>query len=360
MNRLLTGLYTDWTEGRRSPGLLCFGALARPASWFYRIGVALDQRRHQRPLRRMEQVRLIVVSSPLVGGTGKSPMAAWLAGGFLACGDRTAIVTTGYGRSAVGRCTVDGSAALSLVTSAGDEAVMLNQQTGASVWVDDDPAAVIADLDRSGAWDVIVFDDGVSRRWQGERRIVVMATHDLESPVRYLPYGRWRVGPPCLSGLAALAIVDVDAPTAATAEHHRSVLRRWGYEGPVGWYVTVADGLMPVSVAGAQPVEEIPPGPPFAFCGLGRPGRFAAQLARLGVDPGELMRFPDHHAYTRSDWDAITQRCEENHGTWMLTTHKDAVKIDPAWPGSIPLYYLRITLKPVAGDDLFGIVAGPA
>lgn len=357
MNRFLTGLYTDWTEGRRSPGLLCFGALARPASWVYRLGVALDQRRRQRVLRGMEQARLIVVSSPLVGGTGKSPMAAYLAGGFLARSARTAIVTTGYGRSAVGRCTVDGAASVSLVASAGDEAVMLNQQTGAQVWVDDDPAAVIAELDRSGAWDVIVFDDGVSRRWEGERRIVVMATHDLESPVRYLPYGRWRVGPRCLSGTAGLAIVGVDDPAAATAERHRSVLRRWGYEGPVGWYVTVADGLMHLSSTGAQPVEGIPPGRSFAFCGLGRPGRFATQLERWGVDPGELMRFPDHHIYTRSDWDAISRRCEKNQGAWMLTTHKDAVKIDPDWLGATPLYYLRISLKLADGDDLLGVVS---
>ncbi len=324
------------------------------------MGVALDQRRRQRVLPRMEHAHLIVVSSPLVGGTGKSPMAAYLVDGFLAGRARTAIVTTGYGRSASGKCAVNGPATAELAATAGDEAVMLHQQTGAPVWVGDDPADVIRWLDRSRAWDVIVFDDGVSRRWQGEKRVVVMATCDLASPVHYLPYGRWRVGPGCLAGVAALAIVGAAAPTTAAGERHRSSLRRWGYEGPVGWYVTVAEGLMQVSVKGAQPVEVTPPGRPRAFCGLGRPARFAAQLAALGVAAGELMRFPDHHAYTRSDWDAMTRNCEESHRTWILTTHKDAVKIDPDWLGSIPLYYLRITLKPVAGDDLFGIVSGTA
>jgi hypothetical protein len=40
----------------------------------------------------------------------------------------------------------------------------------------------------------------------------------------------------------------------------------------------------------------------------------------------------------------------------MLTTHKDAVKIDRDWTLTIPVYWLRIRLELVAGVDMLSVV----
>jgi hypothetical protein len=44
---------------------------------------------------------------------------------------------------------------------------------------------------------------------------------------------------------------------------------------------------------------------------------------------------------------------------WLLTTHKDAVKIDPGWPESFPVGFLRISLELVGGADMLSVILEP-
>ena len=356
MKRSSRRLFRDWTEGRRSPGLFCFAALARPASWLYRAAMIIDQGR-RRIFPPLSRASLIVVSSPLVGGTGKTPLAAHLARRLQERGLTPGLVTKGYGRRAHGTFVVDESGSEPPVAAVGDEALMLWRETRIPVHVGDEPADVIARLDEAGRHRAIIFDDGVSRRWQGERRIVVLSPRDCTSPVRYLPFGRWRVRPQTVAQATYVAIVSATVCDDAMCERHRLALRGWGFTGPVAWYRTQSAGFARVGSEDVREAETVPSGPPYVFCGLGAPSRFLEHLEAYGVTPAGVMCYPDHHAYTRDDLADLVQSCRRSRSDWLLTTHKDAVKIDPSWTSDIPVYVLRLTLDLIAGDDLADVVA---
>jgi tetraacyldisaccharide 4'-kinase len=68
-----------------------------------------------------------------------------------------------------------------------------------------------------------------------------------------------------------------------------------------------------------------------AFAGIGSPDKFFATLAAHGVEVARRHGFPDHHAYTRAEAQAL---CAEaaHEGLILATTEKDMVRMlrDPA------------------------------
>jgi tetraacyldisaccharide 4'-kinase len=350
MPRFLHQAFTQWSD--RSPGetgtplgfsTRLFGALAKPVSWVYRAGAFIDRRLRAVPqLPLSDHTLLVVVSSPLVGGVGKTPLCASLATRIAETGRDTHIITYGYKRETG--------------ETPGDEALMLRQMTGLAVHAGDDPAEIVADLDAQNANRCLILDDGIRRRWRNEHRIVVFTARDLERPVRYLPDGRWRIPPQRTWPAQGVAIIHADDAEPADQDHHRRVLNQWGYTGPVGWYKTHVLGLAPLGDIEVRPLQDAPDNCPIAFCGLGLPSRFFAQLSSLGLIPKTTEIFPDHHPYCEADLKRLIAGAQRAKARWLLTTHKDAVKINPEWADDIPIYILRISLELHAGADMLSVI----
>jgi tetraacyldisaccharide 4'-kinase len=345
MRGTLTQLFERCSAGEWSGATLAYAACAAPVSLVYRAGLALRPplSQVQTPLRHS---RLIVVSSPLIGGVGKTPLTALISQSLAAHGHRVAIVSLGYRRRGRGRMVID-TAHAPTAREIGDEAMVLWRETACPVHVDDDPGALIAALDSEQAADWIIFDDGVSRRWPQERRVIALSAGDLARPVRYLPLGRWRVAPSFISRASFVAISDRVAPTAEVETAHRERLRTWGYLGPVGWFQTQATEL----------VREFPHGPaaapdrrPFVFCGLGDPGRFLGMVRAQGLTPAGIRLFADHQDYTAELIAELVNAARKSGASWLLTTLKDIVKFQPDFAAA-PVYTMRLGLRRTAGDD---------
>jgi tetraacyldisaccharide 4'-kinase len=145
-------LIDTWYGGSRR------GAWLLPLAALYALLAALDRLRWKlwpwRPYRA--RVPVVVVGNVTVGGTGKTPLVAWLAGRLRERGLRVGVVSRGYGRR---------GAAARRVTShdppaeVGDEPALLARRLGVPVAV----AAARADAVRllEGECDVIVSDDGL-------------------------------------------------------------------------------------------------------------------------------------------------------------------------------------------------------
>ncbi len=157
--------------------------------------------------RRLTRLRglsrpVLSVGGLSVGGAGKTPMTAWLAGRLRACGIRVAILSRGYGRRGRGiefvRHELE-SAPLRF----GDEPVWLARWTGA-------PVVVGRDRWRAGCWwleqakvDLFLLDDGF-QHWRLDREcdLVVLDTSLDPGEIRVLPVGCYR------EGLSALGRAD--------------------------------------------------------------------------------------------------------------------------------------------------------
>ncbi len=131
-----------------------------PFALLYRLVIALRAMAYRVGLLRVEHVGVpvIVVGNLTVGGTGKTPVAAWLARQLEARGRRVGVVLRGYGGSHRGAPRVVAPADDPSVT--GDEALVHARRGVHTVVIGADRVAAARLAVEQGA-EVVVCDDGL-------------------------------------------------------------------------------------------------------------------------------------------------------------------------------------------------------
>jgi tetraacyldisaccharide 4'-kinase len=297
-----------WYEGAAGQGLLA------PLSWLYR---GLLGARSSAATR--VPCPVIVVGNLTVGGTGKTPMVAWLAWQLGALGRKVGIASRGYGARGSHPQLVDPAAHWH---SFGDEPVLLQRRTGVPVVVAADRVAAARRLVELGA-DVILCDDGLQhlRLARDFELVVVDGTRGLGNG-RLLPAGPLREPASRLSRVDAVVIngepraglldllADLGAPPPLFMRMVPSALEP--VRGPRGDQRVAGEALW------GQRLEDMRGVRVHAVAGIGNPERFFALLRSYGVD---LIAHPfaDHHAFSARDL--------QLPGKWpILMTEKDAVR----------------------------------
>jgi tetraacyldisaccharide 4'-kinase len=264
-------------------------------------------------------IPVISIGNLAVGGTGKTPVAGWLASEFRRRGARPAIVMRGYGN--------DEPRVHALMNP--DVPVVVNADRAAGV-----RAAA------ASSCDLAILDDAFQHRRIARLEDIVLVSADRwREPIRLLPSGPWREGLSAL-GRASLVIVTRKAadPAAAGALLQQLAGRTRRAEGAV---VTLELNQLHDAVTGvATPLSGIEGRAVLVAAGIGDPDALALQLRRVGARV-EIRSFPDHHVYSSSD---IERLVRDAHGfDYMLCTLKDAVKLGPRWPrGGPPLWYVSL------------------
>ncbi len=246
-------------------------------------------------------VPVIVVGNLTVGGTGKTPVTAWLVELCRTAGFRPGIVSRGYG----GRpCP-----APRLVTptddaaEVGDEPLLLSRQTGAPVCVHADRVAAGRQLLALGV-NVVIADDGLQHyRLHRDLEIAVLDGDRRFGNGFLLPAGPLREP---AARLESVDLVLVNGGVARAGEYSLesriSGLRALG--GVAGCALEALRGQAVRTVAG-----------------IGNPARFHAQLAAAGLKI-QPIPVPDHG---RVD---LATLCRDSDVP-IIMTQKDAVKYRP-------------------------------
>ncbi|MDX1376919.1 MAG: tetraacyldisaccharide 4'-kinase, partial [Burkholderiales bacterium] len=147
-------------------------------------------------------VPVVVIGNLVVGGSGKTPLALWVAEHLKRAGWSPAIVSRGYG------ARLDAPREVSLAADAvevGDEPILLARRSGCPVWVGPDRAGVIAALRaKHAAVDVIVLDDGLQHyRLRRDVEIAVVDARGFGNGF-LLPAGPLREPPARLRSVGAV------------------------------------------------------------------------------------------------------------------------------------------------------------
>jgi len=308
-------------------------AALTPLSGLY--GVASRARRalYDKGWLRVHKVSAPVISvgNVTVGGTGKTPLVAWMAKVLAREGRRGCILTRGYGRlDSRDRIIVsDGDEVLVTAERAGDEAYLLAEELKGC-------AAVISDADRVAAahWavanlktDVFVLDDG----FQNLRiaRNLDILTIDATNPWgngKLLPAGILR------EPLGALTRADCIVVTRADAAQQLDELENELVRLSNGVRVfrsrmKLARLRRACSKESSIIEDEVKRSSVAAFCGIGNPESFFALLNRNGYQLCHTRAVRDHHRYVQSDLDRIERESVANGAQALLTTAKDEVKL---------------------------------
>jgi tetraacyldisaccharide 4'-kinase len=285
--------------------------LLLPLSWLY--GVVMSVRRTFYAQGWLASYRVgrpvIVVGNLTVGGTGKTPLVAWLAERLKARGLRVGIVSRGYGSTSTAPRVIEPT---SRWQDAGDEPLLLRQRTGCDVVVSTDRVAGAHLLVQRGA-DVILADDGLQHlRLARDAEILVIDGARGFGNGRLLPAGPLRE-PVSRAGWASVVVINGPAEHASIAQVPVAP-DRW----PVP--MTLAPGrVLPVAgVRADRSLESFRGQKVHAVAGIGNPARFFADLRGRGLDLVEHA-FADHHPFTAADLDF-------GDAQPVLMTEKDAVK----------------------------------
>ncbi|MGQ4877400.1 tetraacyldisaccharide 4'-kinase [Billgrantia sp. LNSP4103-1] len=284
-------------------------ALFRPLEALYRWAVARRAAAYREGRREIWRatVPVIVVGNVTLGGTGKSPLVAWLGRYLAKRGWRPGIVSRGYGGKA-GRhegyplhVTPETPS-----TESGDEPRMLARLTGLPVVVDPDRPRGAQALLEQGC-DILLSDDGLQHLALGrDLELVVVDGRRGFGNRRCLPAG------PLREPLSRLA--EVDAVLINGAPAFAPPAGAWTFQLVPARWRNLKDGE-------TWPLEPPPfPGPVHAVAGIGNPGRFFTTLAALGVE-AQPHAFPDHHRFSAEELDF-------GDDLPLVMTSKDAEKCD--------------------------------
>jgi tetraacyldisaccharide 4'-kinase len=317
-------------------------------SWLYGGIVRGQQASYTSGLRRRKRLpcRVVSIGNLTLGGTGKTPLAMWVARWYQQHGCRVAVLSRGYGVRPSGRFRVVsvGDGPLLDWRAVGDEAYLLAQSLPGI------PVLTGQDRYLSGRYacdyfgtQVVVLDDGFQHYALHRDLDVVLL--DASNPFGHgalLPRGILREPISALRRADAVILTRADMAGTALPALWQQVSSRAG-QRPVSCMTTVAEALCQGNRDTG--LEKLQGRRAVAFAGIGNPQAFAATLGQLETEVAGLIVFPDHYPYTAHDWQAMVNMARQRQASCLVTTEKDAVRLAPSWQTSIPLYTLRIGVR---------------
>jgi tetraacyldisaccharide 4'-kinase len=262
-------------------------------------------------------IPVVSVGNLTVGGTGKTPVAAWIARWLHDHGARPAVIMRGYGND--------------------EPAVHRELNPDVEVILDADRRRGVAEAGHRGA-DVAVLDDAFQHR-QLKRTvdIVLISADRWWDEVHLLPAGPWREP---LSALrrADLVIVTRKAATHDVVERVHTALSGIAPRVPRVSVHLAADDLVRVDGPGRAALSTLHGERVTVVAAIADPAAFVRQLEACGarVDP---MVYRDHHDFDAADIDRIIASASGSGR--VVCTLKDAVKLRNRWPRAAPtLWYV--------------------
>ncbi len=300
------------------PFALCYGLLMRIRAFLYSRGIM--------PSWRPPQL-CISVGNISWGGTGKTPLIAWLVEWALQHNITPAVLTRGYGVTPESLpCLVYSKNAAPRV---GDEPLMLAKKYPQAYIVVDPVRA------RAGKWihtkhspSLYLLDDGLQHMAvQRDLNLVLLSPEDFEKEWNTpLPAGSWREGKFALTRADAFLVKAEPQYFHAISGQIRFRLAQ--LQKPIFSFAMQVLGLY--HLVDNAPCVTMHEKPYLLLSGVGRPEQVEQTVRQyMGYAPKQHSVFADHHAFAQRDIQQIHTLADELDCEYILCTPKDAVKIAP-------------------------------
>lgn len=299
---------------------------------FYSLGI-FKSRQLPKPV--------ISVGNLVVGGTGKTPMTAWIARYLMKKGKKVTVLTRGYGGALEGSVAVvsDGVERLLDPVDAGDEPCLL---AGLLPGV-----AVVMGSDRYEAGrlalekfqpDIFILDDGFQHmKLKRQLDIILLDAANPRGNSWTFPAGLLRE-PFSAIRRGDLAVFTrskgpgqggTSLPTELAVCHSRHRLT----------------GFCPLTGGDARPFSQLKGLRGLAFAGIADPSGFFDSLEAEGLTLAATLSFPDHTAYGDDEVAALARLKKSCNAGYLITTAKDAVKFGAPAAGDIPFYVASLEIS---------------
>jgi tetraacyldisaccharide 4'-kinase len=274
----------------------------------------------------------LAIGNLTVGGTGKTPVAAWFARRLREAGATPAVVLRGYGDD--------------------EPEVHRTLNPDVEVVVSPDRVAGSVEAKRRGC-DVAVLDDAFQHRRAARVVDVVVISADAwrDDGRHLLPAGPWRERLGAVRRASLAVVTRKAAPGERAVVVCESIAR--AARTPCAIVHLAAEDLVLFGRPSRIALESLRGQSVLAISAIGDPAAFHAQLEAAGARLTSAA-FRDHHPFTLADVASLA-RDAANHDR-VVCTLKDAVKLGTLWPGSTPLWYVSQRVDVERGADLLNDV----
>ncbi len=281
--------------------------------------------------------KTVSIGNVTVGGTGKTPLVAFVAQVLAETGEKVCILTRGYGRENPRKQVLvsDGEKITADVRAAGDEPFELAGKLLGK-------AIVVANANRlaAGNWarqkfsvTAFVLDDAFQhRRVKRDLDVVCIDATNPFGNGKTLPTGILRE--PLNNLKRADAIVITRANLIEDVSDLKSQIAKYNHicpifvsENRISRLIDLKDFLAKPSASPNAVDNRRLAGSCLAFCALGNPNNFFEQLRGEKFNLAATKIFPDHHFYAPKDIEKLVAKARQTNAETLLTTAKDAVKL---------------------------------
>jgi tetraacyldisaccharide 4'-kinase len=341
-------------------------------SYWYRAAIKVRRLLYDTRLIRDTTlgVQVIAIGNLTVGGTGKTPVVEKFARELRDQGRTVAILSRGYrskppplSRRFIDRILLrreqtpprvvsDGRSLLLDSESAGDEPYMLaSNLKDVIVLVDKDRVKAGRYAIEKFGCDTLLLDDGFQYwKLRGRRQDVVLV--DCQQPFGnqfLLPRGTLREPVSHLARAGVIFITKSDGHTRGLRER----LSLLNPRAPIIECVHHPLYFEDVFTGQRQPISFIKQRRVAALSGIAQPESFEEGLRKLGGDLVYQRRFADHHRFTQKEILDAINRSKKRRAQLLVTTQKDAVRFPKLDRRDLPIYFMRVEIKIIAGANGF-------
>jgi tetraacyldisaccharide 4'-kinase len=253
----------------------------------------------------------VAVGNLTVGGSGKTPIAIWIAHYYVSHGLVPGILLRGYGN---------------------DETQVHQHAVPEAVVVADPDRVVGADRALARGAQVLVLDDAYQRLDVRRDLNIAVISAETTRAVRWsLPAGPWR------EGWGALDRADAVIVTRKRATPEAALALAAKLQNKVSGPVAIAHlGLRYLEgmVSGRRhPASSLAGKRVVAASGIADPDAFVAQTKATGAAV-QVATWKDHHDYREEDVAWLAHAA--SRADHVVITQKDAVKLRDRWPTTVP------------------------
>jgi tetraacyldisaccharide 4'-kinase len=316
---------------------------------------------------------VVVVGNLTVGGTGKTPVVEKFARTLHERGRKVAILSRGYkskkeplakkiwrklshGEEIPPKIVSDGKTVLLDSDVAGDEPFMLAQNLpGVVVLCDKNRVKAGSFAIRRFGCDTLILDDGFQYLpLKGRLNLLLVDKTNPFGNQHLLPRGILREPIKHLSRASYIFLTKSDG---TRDDALLEIIRENNPKAEIIECAHKPQYLQSVETGERLPLDTLKGAHVAAFSGIASPESFENMLRDFGAEIRYNQRFLDHHRFTRYEINHLYMKAGEAKLDMIVTTEKDAVRLFEDIKAPIPIYYLRLEIDILSGEEDFEAAA---
>ncbi len=331
------------------PDLFSLESLLICISYIYTLGVKLRLSLYSQGVLKQNILPCFVISigNIVVGGTGKTPMAVYVAKLLKKMGKSVVVISRGYKGQYKNEYLIvsDGNKIFCSVEDCGDEPYMMAKEKLFPVVVGKNRFKAGIKAIKAFNPDIIVLDDGFQHLKL--KRDLDLLLFDYVDPLgnkRLLPAGRLREMPQT-SVHRADAIIFTRSPENDVID--KNIIKNSGFDNGCPQFKILSEiefktcfqtfhqpyifkhiSHVPISEGLVTNVADLKGKNAILFSGIAKNSSFYLSMKNIGVNILEHLEFKDHYRYKKADILMINKAAGNMHSDFILTTQKDWVKLD--------------------------------